>query len=372
MDANGFADTPWDPPPARWAAMVGDLRRWHQPYRREMPWRSTRDPYRIWVAEVMLHQTQVRTVIPYYGRFLAAFPTLEDLAAAPLDGVLKAWEGLGYYARARNLHAAAQQVVDRFGGQLPRTAAALLELPGVGEYTAGAILSIAFGQDYPVVDGNVSRVLCRVFNIDEAPSRGPVRRKLWWLAESLLPPGRAGDFNQAVMDLGATVCTPRSPRCGDCPLGNDCQARRLGIQAERPVRPARRAVPHYDIAVGIIWRGDEVLISKRRPEGLLGGLWEFPGGKIEAGETPPQALVREAREELGIEVGDARPFMVVHHAYTHFKVTLNVLHCRYLSGEPQCYGCAEWRWEIVPRLDAYAFPTANRKILAALWQKTPS
>ncbi len=362
--------TEWNPPAGRWPAMAAALLAWHRPEQRTMPWRQNRTPYRTWVAEVMLHQTQVQTVVPYYERFLARFPTVESLAAAALDDVLKAWEGLGYYARARNLHRGARQVVEGFGGQLPQTADELIRISGIGRYTAGAILSTAFGQDQPAVDGNVTRVLCRVFDID-TPPQGATAELLWTLAEALLPHGQAGDFNEALMDLGATVCTPRKPDCARCPWASDCQANRLGLQAARPVRRPRRTIPHYDIAIGVIWHGDGVLISRRPPEALLGGLWEFPGGKIELGESPADALTREAGEELDIRVDDIQPFMIVQHAYTHFRVTLHVLQCRHVSGEPQCRACTDWRWEQVANLARYAFPTANRKIIAALLQETP-
>ena len=357
----------WDPPPERWSALIKRLLDWHRPMLRDMPWRTTRDPYRIWVAEVMLHQTQVRTVIPYYHRFLEWFPTVQDLAAAPLDSVLKAWEGLGYYARARNLHVAAQRVISCHGGKLPDTKEDLLLLPGIGDYTAGAILSIAFGQHHPALDGNVVRVLCRVFDVSEPPSRSHVREKLWDLAARLLPRGRASDFNQAMMDLGATLCAPRRPRCDLCPWASECRANSQNLQEKRPVKAARRRLPHYDIAVGVISRDNgEVLIAKRPPEGLLGGLWEFPGGKIEKGETPAEALIREAREELRIVIDQTEPFTVVPHAYTHFKVTLNVLRAHWVSGEPQCCGCTDWRWEKITNLSRYAFPSATKKIIAAL------
>lgn len=359
----------WVPAAERWPAMAAALLAWHRPELRAMPWRQIRDPYRIWVSEIMLHQTQAQTVVPYYERFLARFPTVESLAAANLDDVLKAWEGLGYYARARNLHRGAHQVVERYDGQLPRTADELLGISGIGRYTAGAILSIAFGQDRPAVDGNVTRVLCRAFNID-APPQGATAEGLWTLAEQILPRGQAGGFNEALMDLGATVCTPRRPDCAHCPWAGDCQANRLGLQAERPVRRPRRAVPHYDIAIGVIWQDDRVLISQRPPKALLGGLWEFPGGKIEPGESPAAALAREAAEELDVRVGDVQPFMIVEHAYTHFRVTLHVLQCRHVSGEPQCRACTGWRWESVGNLSRYAFPTANRKIIAALLRET--
>jgi len=264
---------------------------WSDAYHRHLPWRGERDPYRVWVSEVMLQQTQVETVVPYYRRSLARFPTLRSLAEADLDEVLKVWEGLGYYARARNLHRAAREVMEHHGGQLPAEREALLALPGIGPYTVGAILSLAFGQDAAVLDGNVRRVLSRLFTVDSSPRSAVTRRRLWNLAEALLPSGQAGPFNQALMDLGATVCTPRQPRCGDCPLNEKCQAYWSGDPERYPARVQRRPLPHYDIAAGVIWRGDQLLISKQHADDLLGGLWEFPGGKRENGETSDEKWV---------------------------------------------------------------------------------
>lgn len=372
---------PWDgdsgdaslfPSPKQAAEMARWLLAWYQPMLRNMPWRGTRDPYHIWVAEVMLHQTQAQTVAPYFERFLRAFPSVEALSAASLDDVLKLWEGLGYYARARHLYEAARLIMEKHGGAIPATKGDLLALPGVGPYTAGAILSIAYGQDEPVVDGNVVRVLCRAFDVAEDPSRPSVRRALWRLAGHLLPAGQAGDFNQALMDLGAGICTPRSPQCGSCPWHNYCRSYQQGNQAERPLRPARRPKPHHEIAIGVIERDGRVLIARRPARGLLGGLWEFPGGKIEAGETAEQALSREVREELGIEVTGATPFMAIDHAYTHFRVTLHVMRCRYRAGTPQCRACDDWRWEEIEKLGTYAFPAANQRIITALQQTVQS
>jgi A/G-specific adenine glycosylase len=343
---------------------------WSDAHRRHLPWRGERDPYRVWVSEVMLQQTQVDTVIPYYHRFLARFPTLRSLAEADLDEVLKVWEGLGYYARARNLHRAARRVMEHHGGQLPPDRGALLALPGVGPYTVGAILSLAFGQDAAVLDGNVRRVLSRLFAIDGDPRSAATRQRLWDLAEALLPPGQAGRFNEALMDLGATVCTPREPRCVDCPLSEVCQGYQGGGPERYPTRVQRRPRPHYDVAAGVIWRGDQLLISKRYTDDLLGGLWEFPGGKRESRETLEECLAREIREELGIEIAVGVPMMSVRHAYTHFRVTLHVYHCRYLSGEPQALGCADWRWVCPDGLDDFAFPAADRRIIAALSLKS--
>ena len=339
---------------------------WSRAHCRDLPWRGERDPYRIWVSEVMLQQTQVETVIPYYHRFLSRFPTLRSLAEAELDEVLKAWEGLGYYARARNLHRAAQQVMENHGGQLPVDRGALLALPGIGAYTVGAILSLAFGRDAAVLDGNVRRVLSRLFAIDDDPRSAAIRRRLWNLAEALLPPGQAGPFNEALMDLGATVCVVRDPRCADCLLGEECQGYQGGDPERYPARVQQRPLPHYDVAAGVIWRGDQLLISKRHTDDLLGGLWELPGGRLEDGETLQECLVREVREELGIEIAVGDLLMSIRHAYTHFRVTLHVFQCHYLSGEPQALDCADWRWVRPDELDDFAFPAADRRILAAL------
>jgi len=339
---------------------------WTRAHRRDLPWRGERDPYRIWVSEVMLQQTRVETVIPYYHRFLSRFPTLRSLAEADLDEVLKVWEGLGYYARARNLHRAARQVVENHDGQLPADRGALLALPGIGAYTVGAILSLAFGQDAAVLDGNVRRVLSRLFAIDSDPRSAATRQKLWNLVEALLPLGQAGRFNEALMDLGATVCTPRDPHCADCPLSEGCQGHQSGDPEAYPARVQRRPRPHYDVAAGVIWRGDQLLISKRHTDDLLGGLWELPGGKREDGETLQECLVREVREELGIEIAVENLMMSIRHAYTHFRVTLHVFQCRYLSGEPQALDCADWRWVRPAELDDFAFPAADRRILARL------
>jgi A/G-specific adenine glycosylase len=305
--------------------------------------------------------------VPYYERFLARFPTVEALAGAPLEEVLKAWEGLGYYARARNLHAAARQVVAVHGGQLPGTFEGLLALPGVGRYVAGAIGSIAFGRDVPAVDGNARRVLCRVFGIREDVTRSRVRRELEALAVGLLPPGRAGAFNEALMELGATVCTPRAPRCDRCPVRDLCQARAEGDPEALPVRRPRRRVPHYDVATAVTIRADgRVLVAQRNADDMLGGLWEFPGGRREDGETLPECLVREMREELdiGVEVGE--PLVVVRHAYTHFRVTLHAFRCRLVAGEPRCLDCAAFRWATLAELDALPMSVADRKIARVL------
>jgi len=359
-------------PSQEWIASVQEsILDWYKVHRRDLPWRRTTDPYAIWISEVMLQQTQVATVLPYYERFVARFPDIRTLAKACLDDVLKAWEGLGYYARARNMHQTARKVLEEHGGRLPTAYKKLLKLPGIGRYTAAAIASIAFGKDEPVLDGNVTRVLCRLFLIETDPKKSPTRKKLWGLARSLIPSCEASFFNQALMDLGATLCTVRMPRCDSCPLASDCLAHCEGREAELPVRSKRKRIPHYAIATGLVWdrpRSPEakLLITKRKADDMLGGLWEFPGGHQEPGETLEECLKRELWEELRIEVTIQGPFVTVKHAYSHFRVTLHTYHCLHTDGDPQAIDVEEWRWVPLKDVDQYAFPTADRKIIAEL------
>jgi len=338
----------------------------HAAVARPLPWRQTRDPYAILVSEVMLQQTRVQAVQPYYLAFMRRFPTVGHLARARLDTVLKVWEGLGYYRRAHHLHAAARILVRDLHGVFPGTRQGLMALPGIGRYTAGAIASIALDQAEPVVDGNVTRVLCRVFAVQDDPRQKTTRERLWSLAQSLAAAGRAGQINQALMELGATLCRRRRPRCPDCPLGRLCRARAQGLQERLPVPARRNALPCHSVAIGVIYRGAQVLIDKRRPKGLLGGLWEFPGGKRQGRESLETTLVREVREELGIRVRVRRPLMRVDHAYTHFRVRLHVFECDYVGGQPRCRACTAFRWVLPGQLRRYAFPAANLRVIAAI------
>ena len=347
-------------------AIAAALAAWWKKHDRDMPWRRTRDPYAIWVSEVMLQQTQVATVIPYYERWLERFPDVRALARAPLDDVLKCWEGLGYYSRARNLHKAAGLVVGRFGGNLPPDVRQLRTLPGVGPCTAGAVASIAFGLDEPVLDGNVERVLCRALGIRGNPRQAPTARALWSAARGLVRSGRAAAVNQALMDLGATLCTRRNWSCQACPLAGVCLARRRGLQGKLPARPKRPPVPHYTIAAGVVRRRGRILIGRRRSDAMLGGLWEFPGGKVRDGEDLPAAVRREVREEVGIDVEVGDRIAVINHAYTHFKITLHAFACRHVAGRARPVGCDACKWVLPGELDAYAFPRANRKVIEAL------
>jgi len=340
--------------------------RWYSRHKRSLPWRGQKDPYAVWVSEIMLQQTRVETVIPYYGRWMKRFPDLARLAQASEGEVLSTWEGMGYYARARNLHRAASLVMNEFSGELPHDLAALRTLPGIGPYTAGAIASLAFGLDAAVLDGNVRRVLARVFNVTE-PADSPVGAAiLWALAEQHLPAGRAGDYNQALMDLGAMVCLPRNPNCPLCPLGGLCRARQGGFQELRPVLKPKPEVPHYTVTAAVLLRSGKVLLAKRPSPGLLGGLWEFPGGKVEAQETLAECLGREIREELGTRIRVGQSLGVFRHAYTHFRITLHAFLCELLGDEPRPIQAAELAWVALPDLAGYPMGKVDRQIARRL------
>ena len=355
------------PDPATLAAVRRQILAWWDKGHRDMPWRQSRDPYAIWVSEIMLQQTQVATVVPYYRRFLRAFPSVDALAAAPPEAVLKAWEGLGYYSRARNLHRAAQQIIERHGGKVPQGVAALRALAGVGRYTAGAIASIALGHDEPAVDGNIARVLSRLFALTRVSSGAAASATLWKHAAALLPAGKAGDFNQAMMDLGATICLPVGPRCGDCPIRPDCRAHARDLQERIPRTKKARPLPHYLVVAAVLWRRGRILIAHRLAEGLLGGLWELPGGKVNQGEGLTEALVREVREEVGLELaGPVEPLAVIRHAYSHFRITMHVYQCRGVRGRARALASQRVRWVRPTDLGAFAFPKATLKALEEL------
>ncbi len=340
---------------------------WFACHGRDLPWRQNRTPYRVWVAEVMLQQTRTETMGPYYERFMARFPTLESLARAPLEEVLRLWEGLGYYSRARFLHAAAQKVLEEWGGELPDTRKDLQKLPGIGPYIAGAVASIAFGRPEVAIDGNACRVLTRLLALEGDPRRLSVRRQLEAYARSLMPPDRPGPFNEALMELGATICLPRHPRCSDCPLADDCRAHQLGQEEAFPTRSPRRPLPHYEVTAAIIQDADgRVLLARRKQNSFLGGLWEFPGGKREEGESLKECLAREMREELGIEVAVGERLVTLEHGYTHFRITLHVFRCRLVAGTPQCLDCDEVRWVTVDEMAALPMPVTDRRIARML------
>jgi A/G-specific adenine glycosylase len=342
------------------------LLNWYQGHARWLPWHEHPNPYTVWISEIMLQQTRVETVIPYYERWMERFPTLASLAHASQQEVLTVWEGLGYYSRARNLHQAAQIVMDEFSGNLPQDVRQLRRLPGIGRYTAGAIASIAFGMDEPALDGNIRRVLTRVFDVRQPARSQAGEKRLWELADTHLPPGQAGEYNQALMDLGALICTPRQPNCTECPLNHSCKAFSLGVQAERPVKLTKEPIPHYIVSSAIIQRGEQVLIAQRPPHGLLGSLWEFPGGKVEPGEDLVSALKREIREELGIDVEVGSAYGVYKHAYTHFRVTLHAFLCKLNGSQLHNIYHTEFTWTIPQSLKFFPMGKIDRQISNAL------
>ncbi len=349
-------------PPSAPSPFAAALLAWYAAHGRALPWRGVNDPYAIWVSEVMLQQTQVATVVPYFRRWMARFPTVEALAAADEQDVLALWEGLGYYRRARALHQAARQIVAHHQGRLPADPQALQRLPGIGKYTAHAVASLAFGRDVPVLDGNVRRVLARVFAVEAPIDTAAGEKALWALAAQHLPPGRAADYNQALMDLGATICTPRAPRCAQCPVAGLCQAHRSGNPEAYPRKQRRQRQPHYTVVAAVIRRGGKVLIAQRPAEGLLGSLWEFPGGKVEHGETLETALQREIREELDTEIAIEAPFGVYRHAYTHFKVTLHAFLCRPAGPAPRPLQAQAVRWVPPAALGDFPMGKIDRQI----------
>jgi len=352
---------------------------WQEHGRHTIPWKlhpdgrlpepgEPLDPFAIWCAEVMLQQTQLQVVLPYWQRWMARFPRLEALAAAEEHDVLLLWQGLGYYARARRLHQGAQVLLDAAHPATdpwPRDLEGWLALPGIGRSTAGSILSSAFDRPHPILDGNVKRVLARLIASPRPPARELAG--LWQLSETLLDPQRPRAFNQALMDLGATVCTPRSPRCGVCPWQGHCAAYAAGDPAAYPVKDAPRDLPFQVIGVGVVRNAaGEVLIDQRLNEGLLGGLWEFPGGKQEPGEAIEATIRRELQEELAIAVEVGEELITLEHAYSHKKLRFVVHLCTWLAGEPQPLASQQVRWVRPEQLGEFPFPAANARIIAAL------
>lgn len=351
-------------------ALAADLLRWYDANARVLPWRSDPSPYRTWVSEVMLQQTQVETVVPYFERFMQRFPTLESLAKAEQAEVLQLWEGLGYYSRARSLHKAAQLVWQQHQGQLPHTYAELLQLPGVGGYIASAIASIAFQQPVPALDANCRRVYIRLLNLQMPLGTPALEHTLWGYAEQLLPQERPGDFNQAMMELGERICKPKTPLCEQCPLQTTCLAFTQGTPNSLPKRQAKPPVPHYTVTAGVITQGQSVLIAQRPPNGLLGGLWEFPGGKLEPEDSSLEdCLKREIREELGLEIVVENDFGVYRHAYTHFRITLHAFLCTLLPGQ-STDDFSHVRWVLPAQLDEFAMGKVDRQIARRLQQSS--
>jgi A/G-specific adenine glycosylase len=353
------------------AKALATLRRalldWYDEQRRPLPWRATRDPYCIWVSEVMLQQTQVATVIGYYQRWLRRFPDVGSLASADTEDVLRAWEGLGYYSRARNLQRAAQRVVEQHGGRLPASVAELLALPGIGRYSAGAIASIAFGADEPAIDGNIVRVLTRLFGLDGDPKREPLAGRLWALARELLPKGRAGAFNQALMELGATCCTPKVPRCATCPVQRHCQALRTDRVLAYPQASKRPVVIRERRAAAIVRRQGCVLVVRAPADAARWrGMWQFPDVLLDAESEPAAALESRLERATGVRVEAGERVLALRHQVTRFRIEIEVYACQARGGRARAVEYAEVRWAPLEALGSLPMPAAHRKIARSL------
>ena len=355
-DSNG-------PDPALCRSLQAALLGWYARRRRNLPWRSTRDPYCIWVSEIMLQQTRVQSVVAYYERWIQRFPSVERLASANGEDVLRAWEGLGYYSRARNLQRAAQQLVAEHGGRLPRSIAELRALPGIGPYSAGAIASIAYDADEPVVDGNVIRVLTRLFGLPGNPRRGPLAGQLWQLARQLLPPGKAADFNQALMELGATVCTPRGARCAECPVAGRCRALAQDRVAAFPEAPPRPALSDERRAAALVTRRGQLLVLRAAPDAVRwAGMWQFPDLKLAPGEAPELSLPRAVADTTGVTIQLGARLCSLQHHVTRFRIQIELYEARALAGRARAPSGGEARWCTPEALAGLAMPLCHRKI----------
>jgi A/G-specific adenine glycosylase len=343
----------------------GTLVNWYEANKRDLPWRRTTDPYLIWLSEVMLQQTRVDTVIPYYNRWKSAFPDVHSVANAPLDSLLKLWEGLGYYSRCRNFQRACAQIVENLDGRIPSTFEELKELPGVGPYIAAAVSSIAFGESVPVVDGNVLRVVSRFTAFEEFVNTPRAGKQIFNYLVSEMGDSNPSSFNQGLMELGALICKPKAPDCVVCPISSHCTARMHNRVEEFPRKIKKKSVPHYHVSVAVIERGESVLLQKRPPASMLGGLWELPGGKCENEETCSTEFVRKIQEDTGFQIEPLGKLGVVKHAYSHFKITIQSWQCHIVSDTGN-RGRLDTEWALKGELGQYPMPVTTRKLVSAL------
>ena len=344
----------------KYSDFASHLLAWYDGCSCNFPWRDCKDPYKIYLSEVMLQQTQVSTVLPYYQKWIQKYPTIQSVANATQEQILKQWEGLGYYGRARNFHKSCKIILDNMGGIISSNPEEFSKLPGVGPYISAAVMSIAFQHPQPAVDANAIRIGARMEMVDL-----PYPKNLKIISnyfENHIPIERPGDFNQAIMDLGRKICSADKPKCSVCPISINCKALVNNSVDKYPIKVRRAKKPHYNIAAGIIWNKGQILISKRRENGLLGGLWEFPGGKIEKGENAQTCIIREVKEELGVLVQPTSFLKQIKHAYTHFSITMDAYHCDYLQGTPQAIGCDNWKWITPEEIRLLPFPKANHKL----------
>ncbi len=344
--------------------IVDPILYWYNNEKRYLPFRLTKNPYKIWLSEIMLQQTQVKIAIPYYKRWLKYFPNIKSVAKTDLNSLLKLWEGLGYYNRCRNFYRAAKIVENKFGGVIPDDWENFISLPGVGEYTSAAVLSIAFNKPYSVLDGNVKRVMCRILGIKNFTINNKVRIKK--NLNKMIPKDRPGDFNQSLMELGALVCTPKNPSCAVCPIKSFCMAYKKGNPQNFPEPIINKKPPHYVVVAGLIWRKNRFYIQKRKNTNMLPGLWEFPGGKVKNTETLKEALNREIKEECGISPLIKNKIAAIEHSYSHYTITLHLYHCKEKN---KIKKQIDTKWITPSEIDEIPFPKANHKLFSILHEK---
>ena len=354
-----------------WQPFKKVLLEWFAKNQRDLPWRFTYAPYHVWISEVMLQQTQMDRSVEYFNRWIEQFPDVRSVAGASEQVILKAWEGLGYYSRARNIKKAALWLVDEHDGQVPDDYNQLPALPGIGPYTAAAIMSIAFNKPYPVIDANVERLFARIGDIDQPVKQKNVQQEIKKLAAKFLQDTMARDFNQALMELGALVCTPKKPKCIKCPVRSYCQAYAGGTVEKRPVAAERQKKIDIVMACTIIVHDGKIFIQQRRDDDVWGGLWEFPGGRLKENESPFDAAGRELLEETEFEASNVEPFVTVTHYYTRYRVTLHA-HLGRINGNqtPMLHAATRYRWVTLAELDEYPFPSGHRQVIAQMKKQT--
>jgi A/G-specific adenine glycosylase len=348
------------------------LMRWFERVGRDLPWRKDYHPYHVWISEIMLQQTQMERGVTFFYRWIEELPDIGSVAAASEEKIMKLWEGLGYYARARNLHKAAKEMVKKYSGELPQEHSTLLTLPGIGPYTASAIASIAFNQDYPVVDANVERVFSRLFDIDTPLKEKDSQKRIEALALQLLPTGKSRQFNQALMEFGGILCTPKKPQCPRCPIAKQCLSLLRGVVNERPIPVKGKQIIPIEMVTGVLVSSQRVFIQKRLAHDIWGGLWEFPGGRVEEGETLEEAVAREYLEETEFQVEVCEKITTVIHHYTRYKVILHCYICKLLSSKKAVLHAAqEAKWIAVEELQDFGFPAGHRKLLSYIEKNCP-
>lgn len=330
-----------------------------------MPWRGEKDLYKIWLSEIMLQQTQIKTVIPYYKRWLREFPDVKSVAKADEEKILKFWEGLGYYTRARNFHQACKDIQEKYGGKIPESSVEFFSLKGVGPYTLAAVQSIGLNKNIPVLDGNVKRVTARLLGLNK-PIKNGLHQIQQFLEDEIISSRKPGDFNQAMMDLGRTVCLPKNPVCNMCPISNFCLAYKT-VQTELiPIIEPKKKVPHYKMAVGMVWKNGRFLMGRRKSEGLLGGMWELPGFNLDSGNENFR-IEKLLESESGIVVKKGQTIGETRHTYSHFSIEMEAFGCEYISGVPHSSTHAQWKWITNEERQFLPVHRANQKLFDSIF-----